>query len=36
MSSVNLNQRPDRVAILFLLAVLALAGLEVWAIVSLF
>lgn len=36
MSSVKLDQRPDRFAFLFLLAVVALAGLEIWALVSLF
>lgn len=36
MSSVKANQPPDRFALLFLLAVVALAGLEIWALVSLF
>jgi len=36
MSPVTVNQRRDRIALLFLLAVLAVAGLEVWALLSRF
>jgi len=34
MSSVNSNPGPDRIAIVFLLVTLALAGLEFWLITS--
>lgn len=34
MSAVKLNPSPDRLAILFLIATLALAALELWQITS--